>query len=503
MDISISYVKIFVALAVCLLLTKLKALYYHIKNRLRIIRCASQFDCRQCRLLVGNTHQMADTRNYLKFVQDSAKEFDKHFVMWFGMTHPSFVCYDPASLKVILNDNPPKISLAYRFLVNWLGYGLLIENGNRWARNRRLITPAFHFDILKPYVKTYNVALDILINKWSVSAREHKPLDTLHDTSLCTLDIITRCALSVNLDCQIDTNHPYIKAFSNITKSVAERLFNIFHHNDLIYSLSSTGRKYYADVKLTHEFTENAIRQRQEEIKAAGDNIDNNEKKRLDFIDILISARYEDGQGLGLKEIRSEVDTFVFAGHDTTSSTLSSTIYCLARYPEHQAIIRSEVDNLLSSKNVIEWEDLPELKYTTLCIKEAMRLFTPVPLIDRTLAEDTEIDGKILAAGTQLSIGIFMLHRNPDVWDEPEKFDPLRFLPENCTKRHPYAYIPFSVGSRNCIGQNFAMNFLKVAIARLIHRYQFTVDMKNEFYLSLPLVLKLHGHDIYVEERKA
>ncbi|RDD42232.1 Cytochrome P450 4B1 [Trichoplax sp. H2] len=444
---------------------------------------------------------MATAETFLNFLNETSKVFDKYFVMWYGMTYPSFVCYHPDSVKTIINASPPKISIAYRFLNEWVGPGLLTENGKRWSRNRRLITPAFHFDVLKPYVRIYNEALDILTEKWSNPDRLHKPLDTFYDASLCTLDVITRCAFSVEFDCQRENvKHPYINAVRTITKLVTERPFNIFYHSDWIYSITSAGRKFYSNVQLTHEFTENVIRKRQGELSSSHDD-GSKMKKHLDFLDVLLKATYENGEGLSLLEIRNEVDTFLFAGHDTSSSALSSTLYCIARYTEHQDKIRSEVDKILACKEEIEWKDLPELKYTSLCIKEAMRLYTTVPIIERTLERDVEIDGKILAAGSQIAIAGFMLHRNPDVWDDPEKYDPLRFLPENCGSRHPYAYIPFSAGSRNCIGQNFAINFLKVAVAKLVYRYYFTVDMKNNLTFTAPLVLKLHGHDIYIKER--
>ena len=121
-------------------------------------------------------------------------------------------------------------------------------------------------------------------------------------------------------------------------------------------------------------------------------------------------------------------------------------------------------------------DNIGKLTYITQCVKEALRLCTPVPEIERELAEDAHIDGYLLPRGTFININLFALHHCPALYPDPFKFDPERFSEENCERRHPHAFVPFSAGPRNCIGQVLAMNELRVTVASLLVRFEFLVD---------------------------
>ena len=128
----------------------------------------------------------------------------------------------------------------------------------------------------------------------------------------------------------------------------------------------------------------------------------------------------------------------------------------------------------------LEYGDLKELKYTTWCIKEAMRLYPPVGYVGRETKEDTVIAGHVIPGGVNVILDIMGMHRHPDVWEEPEEYNPLRFHPNQAEGRHPYAYMPFSAGSRNCIGQNFALNEMKIVIALLVKQFRFSLDESHK-----------------------
>ncbi|XP_035682671.1 cytochrome P450 4F2-like [Branchiostoma floridae] len=195
----------------------------------------------------------------------------------------------------------------------------------------------------------------------------------------------------------------------------------------------------------------------------------------LDFLDILLTARDPDREGLTDDEIRAEVDTFLFEGHDTTASGISWSLYCLAKHPGHQDRVREEVDIVLTGKDDEEltWQDVSKLKYLAMCVKEAMRLYPPVPIVSRRTTRDFDLMGHRLPAGATLNINTWCLHHNRAVWGEDfMEYKPDMFSSENMKKMDAYAFIPFSAGPRNCIGQNFALNEEKVVIARILHRYK-------------------------------
>jgi cytochrome P450 len=160
---------------------------------------------------------------------------------------------------------------------------------------------------------------------------------------------------------------------------------------------------------------------------------------------------------------------------------------------------RDEVEEILSNgKTELEWNDMNSLVFTTQFIKETLRLFPVVPNIHREINSDTQLHGTVLPKGAWAFIDILCLHHNPLVWDDPEEFRPSRFSSENSKKRHPYAYIPFSAGSRNCIGQNFALNEERVAIAMTVYRYELIELSDHPADRLINVILKPH-HDITIQ----
>ncbi|XP_034241693.1 cytochrome P450 4V2-like isoform X2 [Thrips palmi] len=191
-------------------------------------------------------------------------------------------------------------------------------------------------------------------------------------------------------------------------------------------------------------------------------------KRREAFLDLLLEA--SDSAGAALSDSDEEVDTFMFGGHDTTAAAMSFIFYNLAANPEVQARLAEEVAEVFgASDGAVTSQDLAQLKYTERVIKESLRLYPSVPLFARRIDEELPITGGyVIPAGTGALIACYQMNRNPAFFPDPEKFDPDRFLPENCTGRHPYAYVPFSAGPRNCIGQKFGMLQMKSTVAKVV-----------------------------------
>ncbi|XP_064256718.1 LOW QUALITY PROTEIN: leukotriene-B4 omega-hydroxylase 3-like [Passer domesticus] len=184
----------------------------------------------------------------------------------------------------------------------------------------------------------------------------------------------------------------------------------------------------------------------------------------------------ENGHTLSDEDIAAEADTFMFEGHDTTASGLAWLFYNLAGHPEHQERCRQEVQELLAGRDTadIEWEDLSQLPFTTMCIKNSLRLHPPVTAVSQCCTEDIPLrDGLAIPIppGVICRMSIYRTHHNPDLWPETEVFNPLRFSPENSKRWSRLSFIPFSAGPRNCIGQSFAMAEMKVAVALTLSRF--------------------------------
>ena len=411
---------------------------------------------------------------------------------WFGPVFPAVGIVHPDAVPKILKE--PKHRLTYNILIPWLGDGLLISQGHKWFRNRRLLTPAFHYEILKPYVAVYNSCFKVMLKKWSKSAEMNEPVKLFETMSLMSLDIIQQCAFSYKSDCQtLGQRHPYISAVYELIELTAERFFTPLYTIDWIYFLTPAGRRYRRAADIAHKHSERVIEERKKKLKEEKMEVLGATEKRkryLDFLDILLTARDDDGNGLTDSEVRNEVDTFMFEGHDTTTSGMCWTLYCLAKHPEHQVKIREEVTNILMGREWLEYDDLKDLKYTQWCIKEALRLYPPVFVFFRESSEDIEFDGYTIPTGSLLFVLPYVIHRCEEIWKNPEEFDPLRFHPSNVEDRHPYAYIPFSAGQRNCIGQNFALNEQKIVIASIIYRFSLSLVEDHEVEMVPKVVLR-------------
>lgn len=474
-------------LVAALILLKLHSAIY---NYLRTLYASRRLPGFPTHWLWGNAHQIGENGsihkwyvNNLAMVQSGRHKITRRwigpFIMELEINHPEL-------FKNILKE--PKDKSVYRMLQPWLGDGLLVSSGKKWARNRHLLTPGFHYEILKSYIPVYNSCMDVLCVKWEKMTRNKEPVKLFHDISMLSLDIIIQCAFSHKSNCQDMTAQPYIQSVLTLLEMITDRYLQPLHQIDWYYWKTPTGQKMKHLCATVHQFSENVISERKrmlgldKETKNRDAALSNAKRKHkyLDFVDILLTAEDENGEGLTDLEIRDEVDTFMFEGHDTTTSGICWTLYALAKHPEHQEKVREEVRAVLQGREWLEHDDFIDLKYTQWCIKESMRLHPPVTDIFRILSEDKEFEGIVVPKGTRVCVKMFPYHRHPDIWENPNEFDPLRFSPENTEDRDPFAYIPFSAGPRNCIGQNFALNEEKVVVARIINQFKLSIDPNQD-----------------------
>ncbi|XP_006163836.1 cytochrome P450 4A11 [Tupaia chinensis] len=459
-------------LGLLLLLLKAAQLYLH---RQWLLRALQQFPSPPSHWLFGHKQEFYKDRE-LQQILKRVEKFPSACPRWLWGSKVLFQVYDPDYMKVILGRSDQKARDVYRLVTPWIGHGLILLEGQTWFQHRRMLTPAFHFDILKPYVRLMADSVQVMLDKWENLIDQDTPLEILEHVSAMTLDTMMRCAFSYQGSGQLDrNNHSYIQAIGNMKLQLFSRLRNAFYQNDIIYGLTPAGRRALHTCQIAHQHTDRVIQLRKVHLQEAGELEKVRGRRHLDFLDILLLAQAESGSTLSDQDLRAEVDTFMFAGHDTTASGISWVLYALATHPEHQQRCREEIQSLLGDGTSISWEHLDQMPYTTMCIKEALRLYPPVPVITRDLSKPiTFPDGRSLPKGISVSLSFYALHHNPKVWPNPEVFDPSRFAPGST--RHSHAFLPFSAGSRNCIGKHFAMNELKVAVALILLRFELLPD---------------------------
>ncbi|XP_004679031.1 PREDICTED: cytochrome P450 4Z1 [Condylura cristata] len=397
--------------------------------------------------------------------------------LWNGPFVVFFITYDPEYAKMLLSRKDPKTTLSHKFIESWVGQGLVTLSGLRWQQHRKIMKFGFNINILKLFITMMCEHVHVMLDKWEKLTAQDPHLEISEHISMMTLDTIMKCAFSHKGSIQTDrTLSFYLEATFNLSNLTFQRVYNILYHNDLIFKLTSAGQVFSKSNQVVHQYTEKVIQDREDMLKN-DQKQDTTQKRYNDFLDILLSARSENRKDFSSADVMAEVKTFMFAGHDTTSSAISCILYCMAKYPEHQQRCRDEVRELLGDGSSITWDHLNQMPYTTMCIKEALRIYPPIPMVSRKLSEPiTFPDGRSLPAGIAVFLSIWALHRNPTVWEDPQVFNPLRFSKENSEKRHPYAFLPFSAGHRNCIGQHFAMIECKVALALILLRFELTLD---------------------------
>ncbi|KAK4317686.1 hypothetical protein Pmani_011247 [Petrolisthes manimaculis] len=434
--------------------------------------------------LLGNSLQVTvDNAELFKLIIQFC-QYGEVMKLWFG-PDPLVILSSPRAAEAVLSSSRHiEKSHDYHYLHSWLGTGLLTSSGSKWHSRRKLLTPAFHFKILEDCLEVFDRQATLLVDRLRPRA-DGQPFDILSHIALCTLDIICEAAMGHVINAQNEEDSEYVKKIKKINYLMQRRMTVIWEQPSLLYWLLGLARQRDECLSVLHNFSKETITNRR---KINQQNVDekSDKKQRLAFLDILLE--YSGGtKGLSDEDIREEVDTFMFEGHDTTAAAISWSLFLLGHHPEIQAKVHEELDAILTSPDQpLGIAELRQMKYTENCIKEALRLLPSVPYLGRVLSEDLNICGNVIPAHTNVLISIYMIHRDPVQFPDPEKFDPNRFLPENTRKRHPYAYIPFSAGPRNCIGQKFALLEEKAVLGRLLRQYSVVSEIK-------PLDIKLLG----------
>ncbi|NP_001389269.1 cytochrome P450 4c3-like [Onthophagus taurus] len=358
----------------------------------------------------------------------------------------------------------------YEYLHKWLGTGLLTSGPEKWKKTRRIITPTFHFEILEQFIDVFDSCSNILIKKLKEIPKGTN-VDIYEHSTLCALDVICESAMGTKVNAQLNSHSKYVTNVKEISRIIRGRLFEPFKILFFTYIFT---KDYWLEkqiLKELHEYTDSVIRKRRDELLNSTENV--GKKRRLAFLDLLLQSKIDD-RPMTDDEIRQEVDTFMFEGHDTTAFAIACTIYCLSQYSDIQQKVVDELIEIFGDDKfrTVTYEDLQNMKYLEMVIKETLRLYPSVPFYGRKALEETQIGTTTIPSSVTCTIFAWGLHRDPKIYPDPEKFDPERFTLKNQNERGPFSYIPFSAGPRNCIGQRFAMLEMKSTISKVLRNFE-------------------------------
>ncbi|KAI4471061.1 cytochrome p450 family 4 [Holotrichia oblita] len=422
--------------------------------------------------------------------------------IWQNGIKLSVFVVDPDIVEYFLSSNVHiKKSAGYDLYQPWLGQGLINNTGELWRKHRKILTPAFHLKILEQFSDSFHKSGQILIQK--LKQQEGKDIDIYKFIILYAMDAICDSSMRIDVNAQETGDTTYIDAVKRFLEIYLTRFFSIFNKYEFFFQFAPEYKQYKEDIKYLQTFTRNVIEQRKHEratnpVQEETDEFGRRNRKKV-FLDILL-----DSNSMTDREIREEVDTFMFGGHDTISSTISFALFELAKSPDMQEKLLEEIEAVVgvNKEEPITLRHLNDMGYMDRVVKEVLRLYPAAPLIERELEQNVVLNGLKYPKGTTISFHFYIQHRRPELFPDPTRFDPDRFLPENVALRHTFAYIPFSAGPRNCIGQKYATINMKITIANILRYFEVhpvvpahTPILANDAVLKstngLPIKLKL------------
>ena len=381
-----------------------------------------------------------------------AREFGDIFYYRAGWIHVYFL-NSPELIESVLVTNQQNFRKD-RVIQNsrwFLGQGLLTSEGGEWLRQRRLSQPAFHRERLALYARIINGCAEEMLDSW----KDGENRDVHQEMMQLTLRVVAKVLFSVDV--------------KNESKEVAAALNLLMKHSSGARMLLPPWVRYLPLPFLIR--VRRAVRQLDEVVYRIIRERRRSENDNGDLLSMLMSARDEDGSRMTDRQLRDEVMTFLLAGHETTALSLSWAWYLLSENPEAENKLHHELGRVLGGKNP-SFEDLPRLCYTEAVVKESVRLYPPAWSLARTAAEDFEIGGYLVPAGSNVVMSQWIMHRDPRFFPSPEQFDPGRWFEEHTQRLPRFAYFPFGGGPRYCVGASFAMMEATLLLAAIAQRFR-------------------------------
>uniref|UniRef100_A0A671VXP9 unspecific monooxygenase n=1 Tax=Sparus aurata TaxID=8175 RepID=A0A671VXP9_SPAAU len=406
------------------------------------------------------------TKGIHNFDTECYQKYGKTWGLYDGR-QPVLAIMDTAMIKTIL------VKECYSVFTNRRDFGLngplrdavSIVEDEEWKRIRSVLSPSFTSGRLK---EMYSIMLQNsgnLMRSLQKKVEEDEVIEVKEVFGPYSMDVVTSTAFSVDID---SINHPSDPFVANIKKMVK---FNFLNPLLVFAVLFPFMLPIFERMNVSFfpaqvlDFFYNFLKQ----IKT----------ERHESQQKVCAYRLTDN------EILSQAMIFIFAGYETSSSTLGFASYLLATNPEIQKILQEEIDETFPEKGKPTYEALMQMEYIEMVINESMRLYPIANRLERVSKASVEINGLTIPKGTVTMVPIYTLHRDPALWPEPDAFKPERFSKENKGNIDPYAFLPFGAGPRNCIGMRFALLMMKLALVEILQKFTFVTCKETDIPLEL------------------
>ncbi|XP_034445911.1 cytochrome P450 3A40-like [Hippoglossus hippoglossus] len=417
--------------------------------------------------------------------------FKKYGRIWgcYDGRQPLLGIMDTAMIKTVL------VKECYSVFTNRRDFGLngplrdavsTVED-EEWKRIRSVLSPSFTSGRLKEMYTIMFKHSSNLIESLHKKVGADEVIEVKEVFGPYSMDVVTSTSFSVDID---SINHPSDPFVTNIKKMVKFNFLNpllvlivlfpflgpVFDKMDVALFPADVMKYFYSFLQM---------------IKSDRKKADH--KNRVDFMQLMVDSQVSENnkngsslqKGLTDNEILAQAMFFIFAGYETTSSTLGFISYNLATHPHTQKTLQKEIDETFPEKCEPTYEALMQMEYLDMVVNESMRLYPVASRLERMTKASVEVNGVTVPKGTIVMVPIYTLHRDPAFWPEPEAFKPERFSKENKDNIDPYAFLPFGAGPRNCIGMRFALLAMKLALVMVLQNFSFVTCKETQIPLEL------------------
>jgi len=426
-------------------------------------------------------------RNPVQVLSTYTKDFGSTFRFYIGGLKEAMVTTDPAVIQHVLKtnaENYQKSEIQVKRMGHFLGKGLLTTHGEAWRTQRRLIQKGFDRRQLDALSLIMQDSLSDSMAEFEKQI-ESGPVDIYPHLMKMTFAMVARSLFGARLKGED------IDLVSDTICTVQE------------FIVRQTLQPY-----LNPWFAVSGELRRHEEMRARADGVlmayiqrRRGQEPGTDLLQTLMDARYSDGEGMSDELVLSESMQLLVAGHETSSNGLSWLLYLLSTHPECLERVRQEFYSVLGDAP-LGHADLPRLEFTTQVIQEGLRLYPPFWMIDRLAVADDRVGDVEIPAGSTVIVHVYGAHHAPRYWENPESFDPERFVKGSEKLRTPFTYLPFGGGPRVCIGNHYAMLQMLMILSELLRKYDFELA-PGQTIEARPMVILRPKHGILMTFNKA
>jgi len=407
------------------------------------------------------------------FLADCARRYGDVYRLPLGLADITVVNH-PDHVGCFLTENADNYlkGRMNRRLLPALGDGIPISEGERWRRSRRLLNPMFSRKSLDGMVGIVAGSIDDTLTRWELLAEVGETVELTHEIGVLTMQVLQRAMFSSSVR---DEGVPELVAqLRALSLWMGGLMATVWAPRWIPVPYQRRGQRARAGLDAT---LDRIVAERRA-----------NPIESPDLLNLLLAARFDDGEPLEHEHLRAELRGLLFGGYDTTGSALAWTFALLGSRSEWAEALRAEADAL--GDRLPGLAELADLEVSRALFDEAQRIQGAL-LLTREAVDDDEIAGYKIPAGSLVGVSSYSLHRNPEFWPDPERFDPTRFMGERRRAQHRYQFLPFGAGPRHCIGANLAYLEGQLALLKVARRFDVEIDPgyvpRHRFHLSTGL----------------